>query len=215
MKDNRIKYIQILGPYNSGTNLISKILNENLSNVNINPLKKLEPLIIWKHTIDKNKLFRAVQNNKNTLFICIYKPIFNWIHSIFKSSYEIKIENKNIKSSCQFIDKKYNNLIEIYNEYYLNYIKLISNFDNVIYMNYYDFISKNSKNYINSKLKKFKLKITKNNIQNILNNPGKNHGISVKSAEEALKNREINYQKIKNKEYIIKYYNNNINKFFK
>lgn len=215
MKDNRIKYIQILGPYNSGTNLISKILNENLSNVNINPLKKLDPLIIWKHTIDKNKLFRVVQNNKNTLFICIYKPIFNWIHSIFKSSYEIKIENKNIKSSCQFIDKKYNNLIEIYNEYYLNYIKLISNFDNVIYMNYYDFISKNSKNYINSKLKKFKLKITKNNIQNILNNPGKNHGISVKSAEEALKNREINYQKIKNKEYIIKYYNNNINKFFK
>ena len=215
MKDNKIKYIQILGPYNSGTNLISKILNENLSKVNINPLKKLDPLIIWKHTIDKNKLFRVVQNNKNTLFICIYKPIFNWIHSIFKSSYEIKIKNKNIKNSCQFIGKKYNNLIEIYNEYYLNYIKLISNFDNVIYMNYYDFISKNSVNYINSKLKKFKLIIYKNNVEFILNNPGKNHGRSVKSAEEALKNKKINYDKIKDKEYILKYFNKNINNFFK
>jgi ABC-type sulfate transport system substrate-binding protein len=82
-------------------------------------------------------------------------------------------------------------------------------------MNYYDFISKNSVNYINSKLKKFKLIITKNNVKFILNNPGKNHGRSVKSAEEAFKNKKLNSDKIKDKEFIIKYYNKNINKFFK
>lgn len=215
MKKNcNIKNIQILGPYNSGSNLLSIILNNNINRVRINPIETNNSLLIWKHEIEESKLVQTIKSRKDTLFICIYKPLYNWIYSILNSPYEIRW-NKNIKSNCSFLGIKYNNIIEIYNKYYKNYMKLIKNFDNVIFLKYYDFISKNSIKYINDRLFNYNLKLNKiNNINNILNKPGKNHGKSVSSANEALKNRNINSEKIKDKDFIQTVYNNDITIFF-
>ena len=160
-------------------------------------------------------MVQKIKSRKDTLFICIYKPLYNWIYSILNSPYEIQW-NKNIKSECSFLGMKYNNIIEIYNKYYNNYIKLIKHFDNVIFMNYYDFISKDSIKYINNRLYNFNLKLNRiNNIFDILNKPEKSHGKSVSSADEALKNKDINSEKIKDKDFILTVYNNDITIFFK
>ena len=83
-----IKKIQILGPYNTGTNLLSQILRDNLrQNVNIHPEGHT---LFWKHTNDKQFIINSIKSNKDTLFICLYKPLINWVCSMKKYSYDVK-----------------------------------------------------------------------------------------------------------------------------
>lgn len=177
--------IQLFGPFGSGTNLLVKILIQNINdNIKIHSEGQTH---IWKHTIKKNFLEKCIKNNKNTLFICLYKPLYNWIASMKKHSYDIKWNN-NITSPCAFKEMQYENIIAIYNSYYNNYKYLIKKYENVICINYYKLLDVNTvKQYINNKLKSFKLALKSNdNIIAILNKPSKCHGKSVKNIKEAL-----------------------------
>ena len=90
---------------------------------------------IWKHTIENISLEKCIKNNKNTPFICLYKPLCNWIASMKKHSYDIKWNN-NITRPCTFKGMPYENIIAIYNTYYNNYKYLIAKYENVICINY-------------------------------------------------------------------------------
>lgn len=213
----KISKIQILGPFNSGTNLISKILRSALKE-----RVKLHyegHTLFWKHDINKTKIKDFIENNKDTLFICIYKPVQNWICSIEKQCYTLKLDN-DIKGWCTFCNKRYNNIVEIYNIYYNMYMELINTYDRVIFMNYYDFIRKyNARKYISDKLLPYQLNIKPNDdIIKILYQPSKRHGRSVKTAEIALKKRNINYNLINKNEpfrnMIKTYLNSDIINFF-
>ena len=208
--------IQILGPFNSGTNLISKILNNNLSkNIKIHPEGHT---VMWKHSISKSKIINNIHSNPHTLFICVYKPLHNWICSMRKKQYDI-IWNKNIKDKCKFRKREYTNIIDIYNTYYNMYIELINKYERVTFINYYDILNKNNIiNYLSNKLSKHNLDIrSNNNILSILDRPAKTHGKSVQSSKEALNKKQECFNQI-NKgvsgNLCKKYLNYEIEKFF-
>jgi len=104
-----------------------------------------------------------------------------------KHSYDIKWNN-NITRPCTFKGMPYENIIAIYNTYYNNYKYLIAKYENVICINYYKLLDVDSvKQYINNKLKPFKLSLKpSDNIIAILNKPSKGHGKPVKNVKEAL-----------------------------
>ena len=158
----------------------------------------------------KDNLEECIINNKNTLFICMYKPINHWIESIKKSLYNITW-NKDIYSKCTFKDKsknifEYKNIVELYNSYYLTYKYLIEKYNNVIWIDYYKLLDKeNVKKYIKDKLSSFNIKDKENNINDILNKPSKIHGNPVNNSEEALKKKieiDNNYENCEDKKFI-------------
>lgn len=228
-----ISKIQLLGPFNTGTNLLAKILKQNIKQ-NIKLYMDGETLF-WKHTINKSLIEKYIILNTDTLFICLYKPIHNWICSMQKSSYNIKWD-KTLTGKCNFTPQlqngilykgrilykgqKYNNIIEIYNEYYNMYIELINAHKRVIFVNYYDIIDKeNVVKYISNKLSVYNLSIkSDHNIFSILDKPSKYHGKSVKSADEAINKRNKCYSNInnceQNKLIIKEYFNYEIREFF-
>ena len=217
----------MLGPFNTGTNLLAKILKKNIEqNIQIHPEGHT---LLWKHVINKSLIEKDIQLNTDTLFICIYKPIHNWICSMQKASYNIQW-NKTLTGKCDFKSERhngilyreqnYNNIIEIYNEYYNMYIELINAHKRVIFMNYYDIIDKeNVVKYITNKLSVYNLFIrNNNNIISILHKPSKGHGKSVKSSNEAINKKTVGYNNInnceKNKLIIKKHFNYEIIEFF-
>ena len=189
--------IQIFGPFCSGTNLITKILKQNIN----------EPLNIhweghthiWKHTIRLNHLENCIKKNKNTLFICMFRPLYEWIASIRKKPYDIKW-TKNIKHHCVLRNIKWKTIIHLYNNYYSNYKYLIEKYDNVIFVNYYKLLDNATvKTYIMNKLAPFPFTVkTNDNINTILQQPAKKHGDSVKNAKEALLKKKLINKKLKN-----------------
>ena len=68
-----MKAVQIYGPFCTGTNLIAKIINENVENIEVHSE------LLWKHTIDIKSLKNTVINNPKSIFICMYKPPYHWI----------------------------------------------------------------------------------------------------------------------------------------
>lgn len=221
----KISKIQLLGPFNTGTNLLSKILKQNIKqDIKIHSEGHT---LFWKHNINKSFIKEYIRLNPDTLFICIYKPLHNWICSMQKSSYNIKWNNT-LTGKCIFTHKKYmkdtkleyKNIIEIYNEYYNMYMELIQAHKRVIFMNYYDIIDKkNVVKYITNKLFVYNLSIKSNdNIFSILNKPSKSHGKSVKTSNEAINKKNQCYNKInnceKNRLIIKKHLNNEIIDFF-
>lgn len=204
-----ISKIQILGPFNSGTNLISQILKQNIKQIRIHGEGHT---LFWKHAINKSLIEKHIKLNKETLFICMYKPIHNWICSMRKSSYSVEWD-KSLTGKCKFTvyDYKdlrhprtleYKNIIEIYNDYYNMYIELINSYKRVIFMNYYDIIDKNNViNYIKNKLFAYNLYIKNDhNIFCILDKPSKDHGRSVKSSQEAVNKRKTSYNSFSEEE---------------
>ena len=208
--------IQIFGPFCSGTNLITKILKQNIN----------EPLNIqweghthiWKHTIRLPYLVKCIKNNKDTLFICMFKPLYEWVASIRKKQYGIKWD-KHIKHPCILRKIKWKTIIHLYNSYYSNYKYLIEKYDNVIFIDYYNLLDNATvKTYIKNKLAPFPLTIkSDDNINSILNNPAKKHGKSVKNAKEALLKKQLINKKLKNtneKKFMDKLKNNSIIEYF-
>lgn len=214
-----ISKIQLLGPYNTGSNLLAKILKQNIKqDIQID---REGQTLFWKHTTNKSLIEKNINLNKDTLFICLYKPIHNWICSMQKSSYDIKWD-KTLTGKCTitYLKKMYKNIILIYNEYYNMYIQLINAHKRVIFMNYYDIINKeNVVKYITNKLFVYNLSIKNNhNIFSILDKPSKRHGKSVNSSNEAINKKNKCINKInnceKNKLIINKHFNYKIKKFF-
>ena len=187
-----IKSIKILGPPNTGTNLITKILEGNFSN---NLVMRSHH---GKHHLIKSALINIIIENKDTLFIIMYKPLRNWICSMYKARYNMKFNS--MQSKCILKEKKFTNIVECHNHYYKMYMELINKYENVIFLNYYDIIQKEKTiDYLSNKLFKFNLYIKPdNNILSVLNRPAKGHGQSVKSAKEAIQKRKACIEKINN-----------------
>ena len=130
----------------------------------------------------------------------MYKNIFNWLYSIKKVSYELNV-NK-LTDKIHFLGDTYKNTVDIYNTYYRNYIKLINNYSNVVWIDYIKLADPiNGYSYLKNKLSPFKLNlINETKFIEILNKPSKQ--ISVKNAKEAQTNYEPN--KVMVKQFLIK-----------
>jgi hypothetical protein len=193
-----MRAIQILGPFNSGTNLLVKLLMNNLSEpveLNLEGHTK-----IWKHSIDMNEL-KSVIADKNNLIIIMYRDYYTWIKSTKYNKYDLIFDTIDQKAILNNIT--YQNTIEVYNTYYNTYINLLAkNKDNVIWVDYYKLLEDNGFDYLNKKLfKRFKISlVSKEHYQEALNKPSKHPSIKlVNNSQEALDKRERTYNKMKTK----------------
>jgi hypothetical protein len=198
MTDTDITTIRILGPFNTGTNLLVKMIEHNITPV----LTVLGPdnMKIWKHEIEFAVLNEHIAKEKSTLFICLYRPVASWIESVKKSPYDIEWD-QNDKSTCSMLGVSYSSIFHLYQKYYRNYTNLMQQHNNVISLEYYKIIIPDSAgSYINRKLGKFGLEIVSlDHLHTVLHRPSKAHGNSVQNCDEAikkykdLKSRDVDY----------------------
>jgi len=189
-EQNYSKFLQVLGPFNTGTNLMYSLLSKNTQSYKID--------FMYKHEINFSTLNNQVQD-ENKKYIIMYKPIYNWIYSLQKASYDLKFLENNIYGQVSYKGKIYKNAIEVYNLYYEMYLKL-ANLPNVVIINYYKLISDDGLNYLNDKLNKIGFtQVNLDDFNQALNKPAKNHGKSVKNANEALERYHRVYDEYKNK----------------
>jgi hypothetical protein len=181
------KNVHVIGPYNTGTNLLFNIINNSecidlIQNKSISIEHQHRPF--GKHTLDI-KIIENYLNNPDNLLIIMYKNVNNWLYSIKKARYDIKYTK--LYFPVELDNKKFPNMIELYNFYYINYMSLLEKYPNAIFLDYKMVINKStSYDYINNKLSKINLFINlKDKFNKILMTPAKNHGKPVENVIEA------------------------------
>jgi hypothetical protein len=181
------KQIHIIGPYNTGTNLLHNIITncdcKDLT-TNDNVIIKSQHDPFDKHTININTI-KTYLDNPNNLLIIMYKNIYNWLYSIKKACYSLQYTK--LYLPAKLYDQNFLNVIEVYNYYYINYMSLLNTYNNVIFLDYEKIIDKFiSYGYVNEKLKKINLYISLENEFNLqLMKPAKTHGNTVISTVQA------------------------------
>lgn len=200
--------VHLIGPFNTGTNMLFNIINScccidmnNNSNVQIECQHKP----FGKHTLDIT-LINQYLDNPNNLLIIMYKNIYNWLYSIKKENYDIKYTK--IYLPVELYGKKFPNMIELYNFYYINYMSILTRYPNAVFLDYEKIINVNSSfNYLNQKLSNINLRILyQDSFYSILMTPSKTHGYPVNNATQAKNKYNINKQLVRN-------FVNNIPKF--
>ena len=181
--------VQILGPFNSGTNLILKILKQCLrDSIQLEGDVADKDTVIWKHTHIKLTP-NFIRTHSSVIFIIMYRPIQTWIESVRKFQYDIQW-SKGINDTCMFEDKKYNSIIHLHNSIYTKYRNILNQCDNVLFLNYYDVISTSGFSYTKQKMAAKNLSLIHEELfYTTLNRPSKQHGNSVSNSNEANEKR--------------------------
>lgn len=169
--------IRVFGPFHTGTNLIHTIINESGCVI------QTDGKIIASSQNDKHDLNPLFSEDE--FVILMYKNVYNWIYSINKEPYDMVFNE--LTSSVSFRGETFQNIICLYNSYYLSYMNLLQN-KNVIYLDYAKIIDKESGfDYINAKLEQMGLVLqNKENFMEILGKPAKTHGFSRQNSDDAL-----------------------------
>lgn len=178
--------IQVMGPFNSGTNLVTDILMDNSIDMKDEKVETCENMLMWKHTLRTDFIANKIKIPTN-LFIIMYKNVYNWLFSIQKNPYDITLNN-GICGTAEMQGFKYDNVIQLHNRYYNMYRSMLKDYPKqVVYLDYYKIIQENPTEYINSKLEKIGVRIKDvKKIEKVLSEPSKNHGKDcVKNASDA------------------------------
>lgn len=180
--------VQVLGPFNSGTNILLNMLTDNCMDKWDRPVLTSENMLMWKHTLRTDFIANAFAN-PNNLFIILYKRVYNWIDSIERNSYDIFLDEGAFgKATMQGIT--YDNLVLLYNRYYDMYKKMLEEHSqHVVFLDYYKMIQEETaEEYIQEKLKRIGLRLVDPSVIHcVLRTPSKNHGKGVvQNANEAV-----------------------------
>ena len=188
---DNINTLRVIGPFNTGNNLCKQILLQNSSGHKWISTNSLE---LWKHCCNKEKLKEIIKNNKENLFIIMYKSLPFWIYSIKKMPYSIVWDKNNINSQCEMNinnHSEYNrvtfkNIAELHKQYYEIYMYLINKYDNVIFLNYHKLINRNNiYKYLSDNFNKYNITFNEN-IKYVLDRPSKVEGNPVRNSNEAI-----------------------------
>ena len=207
--------IKVIGPFNSGTNLMDKIVSS---------FNRFNCKGFFKHTLNLKKIEVYLNKNKNNKIVCMYRNIFSWLNSMEKVSYSIKYNNiydndllidpvKKFRKP-EYMKTEYSNIFEFYWKYYENYMNLKEKYgEQVIIINYYNLIN-DSEKYIFEKFNGYELSADK--IKKILNKPSKKHGKPVKNINEAVEkyNMVIKSWNEKDRAYIQKHIDEKMYNYF-
>jgi hypothetical protein len=219
--------ITVIGAWNSGTNLIQNILANNEC-INTHTGNKIDiyPIHtpIWKHN-PKMMLVNDIIQDKNNIVVIMYRNVYSWIHSMLKTSYEVKIRSLDgmvqIENAKHGSNMYFKNIIHLYNHYYINYKNFLENNNNVIFFDYNKIIDKDKAfDYINYKLSFLDIQLNSyEKMVEQLNKPAKDHGCCVKNCLEANAKLQIRKQSIINtlhNQYpkLTKFINNDIQHFY-
>lgn len=207
---SEVNEVFCIGPFNTGTNLLQKIIsNADCVTINNNNSVKLrnkdtEPWIKgvnFKHCFLRNILNQFIYT-KNMGVVILYKNIYNWIYSIKKEPYEFKFDK--IFDTITIDNYTFKNIIEIHNLYYTMYMNILEQNSNVIFVDYYKMINNETCfEYLNKKLFPLGIKIeNRDKMMEQLNKPAKEHGTCIENSFLALNNYISNQELVKN--FIIK-----------
>lgn len=212
--------IRIYGPYNTGTNLTSNLLNFILE-------KRTKVEYIEKHTLNKSLIEKFLNQNTYNRIVINYRPILSWLRSLEKESYQLNYKNiyskklKFVHVYRKYPENKdyYDDIFDLYNSYYKLYFELKEKYgDRVVLLNYEKLISPEfNKNNEYLKEKFPKGQFDEKHISNIFNRPAKTHGKSVESVSKSYEKfqKDINSWTTDEKEYIFKRVNIDIDFFDK
>ena len=138
-KDKTWDKVQILGPFNTGTNLMHQIIDIAYT-AHIGPIGST---IIWKHTICDNANI-VDKIGEDVLKIVMVRDPYFWLQSLKgKKRYTLESKAKDINSlmvkSCKLRTHKFQNCAELWNYYYSNYFKFLPK-TSTIFVSYEKFI---------------------------------------------------------------------------
>jgi hypothetical protein len=181
--------IAVIGPFNTGTNLMKNVIEENNT---INNNYHIE-YNFWKHT------FTYENMDKNSKYIIMARHPYLWISSLKKESYNIKFNSidqdvkfiRDNKNKFEQFDLSFNNLAEIWNMYYRFYKDLLENnkldiVTTIDYCKLVDNTNDNNYEYVLSKLKDIGIEdLNKQNFIDTFKKPAKDHGHPV-SVDKAI-----------------------------
>lgn len=202
--ENKIKpRVQIYGPFNSGTNILVKLLN-NIFDLQI---PKEGSRRKWKHSLNIN-------NFPNLFHICIIKNPFSWIQSVIKESYgieynkKIPIINQSVSMKGENNPRHFQTIFSLWYYYYQMYSVFSKKHPNFIFITYEQLLY--DTDYLFEKLSNiFKLSIPNNyyDIKNkTMEKPAKPHGYC-SDLTKALDKNKLEY-------LFSKYEKNDVLKFF-
>ncbi len=202
-----INQVFCIGPFNSGTNLLEKILsNSDCVNISKNEGIKIVnkerdewiPNVNFKHCFLRNVLDKYV-HTKNTGIIILYKNVYNWLYSVKKEPYDIKLIKNKLFDTLLFANHKFDHIIQLYNLYYTMYMDIIEKNSNVIFIDYYKVINKDTCfEYLNQKLSPLGIKVNnREKMMKQLNRPSKTHGKCIQNSNMALQNYLLNQELVK------------------
>tara|TARA_Y100000389_G_C17467336_1_gene526856 strand:+ start:4615 stop:5298 length:684 start_codon:yes stop_codon:yes gene_type:complete len=200
-------FISVLGPQNSGTNLVSNIFSlQDKTAEDTDGQKRLDDEFtirnrLWKHEHETSKI-QNILREPNRKLICVYRDVYTWIKSMKKTPYETSWDG-NLDSPVY--NGKYKSILHLYKHLYKNYEILKKRFPNrVFFCSYYELIdNENGYNYYKSLCKKLGIDIkSRYKYDEILSKPSKTHGYSVLNSSESVKRIRNNPISKKEKEYI-------------
>ena len=101
------RQVHIIGPYNTGTNLLFNIINQTkcidvIENKSITIEHQHKPF--GKHTLNI-KIIENYLDNPDNLLIIMYKNVYNWLYSIQKAPYDVKFTK--MYSSVELFSKTF------------------------------------------------------------------------------------------------------------
>uniref|UniRef100_A0A6C0K0M1 Uncharacterized protein n=1 Tax=viral metagenome TaxID=1070528 RepID=A0A6C0K0M1_9ZZZZ len=185
--------IYILGPFNSGTNLLASLLRNNVINAQL-----VEGDSPWKHTLNKRDLLFLQKNRRNILCI-MHRPLLSWIAGVQKMPYDLVFLPD---GKVRFLNKVYPNIIKVYHAYDSMYQDILRKADNkhpTVIIDYFKLLHpENGFDYLNSQLKKAGVGCLRSKDQfcKALLRPSKNHGSPVQNYQQALEKRESDERKV-------------------
>jgi len=176
-----MRTVQLLSPFNCGSNLVYKILSPITNCINAGSTH------LWKHAVYKENIEKNVRRHKNTIFIIMYRPLYSWIKSAQKCSYDLQWD-KTLNGPVKIRGRTFKNIIALHEFYYNMYAYLHNKYNNVIFLEYYEICKQDtSYDYLQSKLSKFNVNLTSpEKYASILNVKSKPHGNPVKNSNDAL-----------------------------
>lgn len=176
--------IHILGPFNSGTNLLRSLLQKNIQGGQV-----IENGV-WKHTMNQNDIVLLLKKNPRNIILIMYRPLASWIAGVKKAPYDLIFLDD---GRVSFNDHVFSNLVELYNAYLALYQKILQTSHRVVMIDYYKLLHPlDGFNYLNEQLKRAGAGFLKNKSHylNALMRPSKDHGSPVQNYVEALEKRK-------------------------
>ncbi len=140
------RHFQVLGPYNSGTSLMERYLNQLFRA----PVSSR--LWFWKHSVlpnlhvneldpDLGQLcVRHILAPADTLFVCMVRLPYFWLLTTLRRRYGMVLKNTNVDFSCRLRSpvhikrESFDNPVQLWNHYYHRYIEHLESSNQVCFM---------------------------------------------------------------------------------
>lgn len=129
-----MKKLQVLGPFNSGTNLLLDMFQNNC--IDVNDCKVIDissNILSWKHTLCIQFIRQKLKASPDHVIIVMYKNLYNWIYSVHRNPYDIRIDN-GIYGKVALLNIECENIVNLYNRYLTTYQHILKEFQNRLYV---------------------------------------------------------------------------------